>query len=699
MLSQIMNFSRLIPLLGFTVVYTGACVHGVEVDFSRFAEPADKDAGKGAADGAFKGGGKDANPLSGSKGKDAGYGAADGAFKEGGNDANLLAYALDSGGAPRPSICGNGVVEDKEACDDGNSMSHDGCSELCVVEEGFSCPPRGGLCDACGNGKLGGTEACDDGNLRSGDGCDSTCRLETGWSCPIAGMRCIANACGDSIIAGDEQCDDGNTVGNDGCSATCRLEEGYVCKTVGKPCTHTVCNDGIKEGTEPCDDGNNVIGDGCNPFCEVEPICGQDGCKSSCGDGIMLASDNEQCDDGNTLNNDGCSSDCKIEAGYKCTVVAAQLSDTLWAPITYRDFISFPIGDAVRHPDFEASYGGNNTTMGLVAANLGADGKPVYTGICGDNLASPTPTCPYLRQTTTEADFNQWYRDTSGVNIASIQRLPLVKRDDGSYYYPDNILFPLDGAGWVALGREGVHSAEVWAANVSKYVDDGLRHNFGFTTELRYWFEFKGGESLTFSGDDDVWVFINRRLALDLGGLHPPREGTVTINSSGVGTWLRNDIGGQVTGKTADLALTVGKIYEIVLFHAERHTLASNFNLTVKGFIKGKSACTTICGDGIVTRDELCDDGVNDGSYGGCMPTCLARGPFCGDGHVDSPKEKCDDGVPNGGYGGYNQCAPGCVRGPYCGDGHKDDNEYCDDGNNVNGDGCGADCGKDIVIR
>ncbi|MCA9711208.1 MAG: hypothetical protein KDK70_35550, partial [Myxococcales bacterium] len=64
----------------------------------------------------------------------------------------------------------------------------------------------------------------------------------------------------------------------------------------------------------------------------------------------------------------------------------------------------------------------------------------------------------------------------------------------------------------------------------------------------------------------------------------------------------------------------------------------------------------SVCGDGRVTGDEACDDGVNDGSYGGCAPDCSALGPYCGDGEANGD-EVCDDGNAEAGDG----CNPDCI--------------------------------------
>jgi len=81
-------------------------------------------------------------------------------------------------------------------------------------------------------------------------------------------------------------------------------------------------------------------------------------------------------------------------------------------PVVVPRFISLPTSGNVKHPDFE-QYSGNAQTLGMVKATLGADGKPVYTGIC--QTGAIIGPCPYGAQTTSAAAFAQWYNDTAGV--------------------------------------------------------------------------------------------------------------------------------------------------------------------------------------------------------------------------------------------------------------------------------------------
>jgi fibro-slime domain-containing protein len=614
--------------------------------------------------------------------------------------------------------CGNGKIDPGlgEACDDGNTVAGDGCSADCkVVEKDWACTKPGTPCVylvKCGDGRIGGKETCDDGNTKSGDGCSSTCAIEAGWDCPQPAQLCVPH-CGDAVLVGTEECDPPNA--GQGCSASCKFEPGYVCTappavpnpTVPAQCHKTVCGDGKKEGAEACDDSNIVDGDGCSATCTFEPDCTTGTCSSKCGDGMKLPP--EACDDGNTKDGDGCSHDCKAEMGYACADNASNPPTQLNLLAVYRDFVSFPMNGSTRHPDFE-TFGPSDLVLGLVKDTLDAAGKPLLNGKCivGSVVAAQ---CPYGPEFSSDANFAQWYRDTANVNLTVKSALLLPRQANGSYLFDSAAaggFFPLDGKGWTATApvKEGLSAG----------------HDFGFTTEVRYFFQYHGGETLTFSGDDDVWVFVNRKLGLDLGSLHPRREDTLMMDT-----------------KAAALGLVIDGIYEIALFHAERHTDASNFKLTLTGFMPTYSTCAPMCGDGIVAGTEQCDLGkdMNTGGYNGCTADCK-RGPFCGDGKVDPDHEKCDDGINITLYGpsGMPGCAPGCVPSSFCGDGkldalfgeecdlgtamntgaydgctdmcrlgprcgdgvvQKDAGEQCDDGNTVGGDGCSYDCQHEIV--
>jgi cysteine-rich repeat protein len=155
-------------------------------------------------------------------------------------------------------ICGDGILDVPEACDDGNTVSDDGCSGDCLsIEPGFECVTPGDPCIpvTCGNNVLEGIETCDDGNNMSGDGCSSACQLE----------------CGNGVLDGAEVCDDGNTLSGDGCSNDCStIQPGYVCPVPGEPCMQGACGDGIVTSPEECDDGNDSPGDGCSATCQLE---------------------------------------------------------------------------------------------------------------------------------------------------------------------------------------------------------------------------------------------------------------------------------------------------------------------------------------------------------------------------------------------------------------------------------------------
>ena len=83
-------------------------------------------------------------------------------------------------------------------------------------------------------------------------------------------------------------------------------------------------------------------------------------------------------------------------------------------------------------------------------------------------------------------------------------------------------------------------------------------HNYSMTFELHTNFVYKAGMNFTFSGDDDVWVYINNALVIDLGGIHMREDASVNLDT---------------------LGLTAGSTYRLDFFWAERHLTQSNFRI------------------------------------------------------------------------------------------------------------------------
>jgi fibro-slime domain-containing protein len=229
------------------------------------------------------------------------------------------------------------------------------------------------------------------------------------------------------------------------------------------------------------------------------------------------------------------------------------------------------------HVDFEyVPTSGYAHYVGSVADTLDSDGKPVFasagykvsteaTDASGRNIMTIAKSYISSRSGDhagvkasstggslhTASAFSQWYRDVAGVNLSKLIPITLVRQPNSNLYsFSDKTdaaysnkggFFPIDGDLY---------------GNPS-----GQSHNFGFTYELSTNFVYKSGSGqvFTFTGDDDVWVFIDGKLVVDIGGVHSAVSQTIDLDRL---NWLVD-----------------GHKYSFKLFFAERHTTQSNVRI------------------------------------------------------------------------------------------------------------------------
>jgi fibro-slime domain-containing protein len=286
----------------------------------------------------------------------------------------------------------------------------------------------------------------------------------------------------------------------------------YPCYTEG----------GTQACTGKCGEGVKTCRAGSWSACVVPPTGLP--CSDSCGEGILLCED-EQIK--GVCQVPVVTKDCSSICGPGTLICANNRWQACNAPqpkqpkltATIRDFhITFP----------DMNHDGIAET-GIVANTLGADDKPVY--------AHTGPTATVSGRDT----FDDWYNDVPGVNLSTSLDIPLTTADSakGVYSYDNTSFFPIDN---LLFGNEG------------------QPHNYAFTAEIATRFVYNGGDTFTFSGDDDVFVFINRTLAIDLGGIHSMMSQTVDLDA-----------------QADQLGMVKGGIYPMHIFFAERHMTGSDF--------------------------------------------------------------------------------------------------------------------------
>lgn len=192
---------------------------------------------------------------------------------------------------------------------------------------------------------------------------------------------------------------------------------------------------------------------------------------------------------------------------------------------TVRDFTPGALSPGSSNPDFESGIGG--VVTGLVSSTL--------TGSAPTAISFGAPG--YI---TSAASFAQWYGPAAPSTSYAIT-LSETSPGSGVYSYSNGAFFPIDG---MLLG------------------DYAYGHNYHFTYQIHATFGYTpgAGQTFSFSGDDDVWVFFDKKLGIDLGGVHGTAGASINMD-----TFFGP---GKAAGN-----------YDFDFYFAERHTTGSNFSI------------------------------------------------------------------------------------------------------------------------
>lgn len=223
------------------------------------------------------------------------------------------------------------------------------------------------------------------------------------------------------------------------------------------------------------------------------------------------------------------------------------------------------LGPLYATSDDFGSGGCGRRTSGMVENTLGANGVPVRATNFPEN-------CKITEH------LNYWFlpqeaaKDANGKTYtnATCREIELSMNDDGMWIgqkdnkSPEGGLFLLDDFKYL---DEAETVLNPFFDNLSG--NNNKRHNFGFTMKIQAEFEYVPGQYFSFFGDDDVWVFINNKLVVDIGGQHSQAEGAVSLDT---------------------LGLIEGKTYPFHIFYAERHQYESNFKMVTSIDLKTEAS-------------------------------------------------------------------------------------------------------------
>ena len=218
-------------------------------------------------------------------------------------------------------------------------------------------------------------------------------------------------------------------------------------------------------------------------------------------------------------------------AGGAAATLPGPDTPTFFLTMILRDFKKYDPNDATTNPAFDNV----PSEKSVVAELLGPDAKPVYR--------APTNTDP----TFGSGYFDQWYRDVPGSNIAVPFPLPIAIDDQGFYGYDSQKSGVADV--YQGVARRVFFPIDDGSPYATAFGNQGKNHNYAFTGELHASFVPQAGDTLELRSDDDLYVFVDDALALDLSGTHIALTKTLNLD---------------------DLALTLGERHALHVFYAER---------------------------------------------------------------------------------------------------------------------------------